>query len=74
MPKSKLVVYFDSEEARHKCFVAMLSAQGYSNHMDQYALHHKPLADSHHLNSSVIKGTHKVTGKTVAIKVFSKLN
>ena len=41
--------------------------------MDQYDLDPEPLIDDHHLTSSVITGKHKVTGKNVAIKVFSKL-
>ena len=40
--------------------------------MDQYALHQTPVIDSQHKITSVITGTHKVTRRTAAIKVFSK--
>ena len=41
--------------------------------MDQYDLDPQPLIDDQHVTSSVITGRHKVTGKNVAIKVFSKI-
>ena len=72
MPNSKLVIYFDSEETCDQCFKAILRAQDYASQMDQYDLDPQPLIDEQHTTSSVITGRHKVTGKSVAIKVFSK--
>ena len=73
MPNSKLVIYFDSKEGRDLCFKTILRAQDYTSQMDQYDIDPQPLIDDQHVTSSVITGRHKVTGKNVAIKVFSKI-
>ena len=70
MPKSKLVIYFASYEAREACFQQILQQQGFANQIDQYRLHEVPVNKFRTEQQTVIGATHLITKKSVAIKVL----
>lgn len=66
-PKKSRMLFFETRKQRKEVLESILTAQGFGNQLEQYAISHK-IGEG--CSNPVVIGQHKLTGTKVAIKAI----